>query len=137
MLFINALLDAKVDGVAEEAVKKIEPISVPDSLLLSVIGMAIVFVVLVLLIIVIKMLTAFTGKRAAAPDIAGMLAPVLADSAGLPVSAKVPANGSFGECALHTVDDKTAAMLMAIVADDSDIPLNELQFISIREVCKK
>ena len=32
------------------------------------------------------------------------------------------------------VPDKTAAMLMAIVADRTGKPLNQLRFISIREV---
>ena len=32
------------------------------------------------------------------------------------------------------VPDKTAAMLMAIVADKLNRPLNELRFISIKEV---
>ena len=47
---------------------------------------------------------------------------------------KVLAPGSAGEVKLHTVDPRTAAMLMAIVAEKMDKPLNELRFISIREV---
>ena len=42
--------------------------------------------------------------------------------------------GSAGKIALHDVPDKTAAMLMAIVADRTGKPLNQLRFISIREV---
>ena len=34
----------------------------------------------------------------------------------------------------HDVEPKTAAMLMAIVADKMGKPLNELRFISIKEV---
>ena|GEM_PF-1084148 len=45
----------------------------------------------------------------------------------------VPAKGSEGAVKLHGVDDKTAAMLMAIVANKIDAPLNELRFISIKE----
>lgn len=37
-------------------------------------------------------------------------------------------------CRLHKVDDKTAAMIMAVVADETKIPLNELRFISIKEL---
>lgn len=44
------------------------------------------------------------------------------------------APGSAGELALHDVEPKTAAMLMAIVADKMGKPLNELRFISIKEV---
>lgn len=35
------------------------------------------------------------------------------------------------------VPDKTVAMLMAIVADASQIPLNELRFLSIRDVTEE
>ncbi|MBQ8360244.1 MAG: hypothetical protein IJX37_10145 [Oscillospiraceae bacterium] len=44
------------------------------------------------------------------------------------------APGSAGQLKLHNVDPKIAAMLMAIVADKLQKPLNELRFISIKEV---
>ncbi len=47
---------------------------------------------------------------------------------------KPAAPGSAGEMKLHNVEPKTAAMVMAIVADQMGKPLNELRFISIREV---
>ena len=40
---------------------------------------------------------------------------------------------SFG-LRLQQTPDRTAAMLMAIVADKLGKPLNELRFISIREI---
>ena len=46
----------------------------------------------------------------------------------------VVAPGTAGELKLHDVDPKTAAMLMAIIADRLGKPLNELRFISIKEV---
>lgn len=46
------------------------------------------------------------------------------------------APGSAGEIKLHDVPPKTAAMAMAIVADSMKKPLNELRFISIKEVKK-
>ena len=52
-----------------------------------------------------------------------------------PVTKAAPtAPGSAGELKLYNVEPKTAAMLMAIVADKMGKPLNELRFISIREV---
>ena len=55
-----------------------------------------------------------------------------------PVPAKAPekpaAPGSAGQIMLHGVAPKTAAMLMAIVANKMGKPLNELRFISIKEV---
>ena len=50
-----------------------------------------------------------------------------------PASAPV-APGTAGQLKLHDVEPKTAAMLMAIVADKLGKPLNELRFISIKEV---
>ena len=47
---------------------------------------------------------------------------------------KPVAPGSAGQIKLHNVEPKTAAMLMAIVADKTGKPLNELRFISIKEV---
>ena len=58
--------------------------------------------------------------------------------AAAPVPAEMPekpaAPGSAGQIKLHNVPPRTAAMLMAIVADKMGKPLNELRFISIKEV---
>ena len=44
------------------------------------------------------------------------------------------APGSAGRIKLYDTPDREAAMIMAIVADKMGKPLNELRFISIREV---
>ena len=44
------------------------------------------------------------------------------------------APGTAGQLKLHNVEPKTAAMLMAIVANKLGKPINELRFISIKEV---
>ncbi len=46
------------------------------------------------------------------------------------------APGSAGQLKLYNVEPKVAAMLMAIVAHKMGKPLNELRFLSIREVRK-
>ncbi len=46
------------------------------------------------------------------------------------------APGSAGHVKIYNVSDKEAAMIMAIVADKMQKPLNELHFISIKEVKK-
>lgn len=55
-----------------------------------------------------------------------------------PVPAAVPqqpkAPGSAGKLKLYNVEPKTAAMIMAITANKMGTPLNELHFISIKEV---
>ncbi len=49
--------------------------------------------------------------------------------------AEIPAApGSAGKVKLYDTEPKTAAMLMAIIADKLGKPINELRFISIKEV---
>ena len=45
---------------------------------------------------------------------------------------KPSATGSAGQVKLHGVEPKAAAMLMAIVANKMNKPLNELRFISVK-----
>ena len=45
-----------------------------------------------------------------------------------------PAPGTAGEFKLYNTDPRDAAMVMAIVADATGIPLNQLRFKSIKEV---
>ena len=54
--------------------------------------------------------------------------------APIPETESPIAPGTAGEIKLHGVEPKTAAMLMAIVANKMGKPLNELRFISIKEV---
>ena len=56
--------------------------------------------------------------------------------AAAPVAAAEPAvaPGTAGQLKTYDVPPKTCAMLMAIVADKMGKPLNELRFISIKEV---
>ena len=44
------------------------------------------------------------------------------------------APGAAGKLKLYNTEPKTAAMVMAIVADKLQKPMNELRFISIKEV---
>lgn len=112
-----------------------ENITVPESLLVAALGMATVFGVLILLMAIIKIQTIVITKienrgkqEAAAPSNAIPAAPAPAAT-----PAKL-AKGSCGGVMLHDVPDATAAMIMAVVADELKTPLNELRFISIQEV---
>ena len=55
-------------------------------------------------------------------------------AAGAAAPAGPLAPGSAGEVKLYDTPPAVAAMLMAIVADELKTPLNELRFISIREI---
>ena len=109
-------------------------ISVGEAGVYALLGYSVVFFGIVLLMIVI---TAF-GKYFASKDAKLAATAASAAQAAAPVApaaaSKAVAPGSAGELALHDVEPKTAAMLMAIVADKMGKPLNELRFISIKEV---
>jgi len=49
-------------------------------------------------------------------------------------SASEEAPGTAGKLKIYDVEPKTAAMLMAIVADKTQLPLNELRFTYIKEI---
>ena len=102
--------------------------TIADALLYSLLGMSVVFFALVLLIVIICVMTVFTYKKKAAPAAA---APAAAPA---PVAEPKYAPGTAGELKLYDTDERTAAMLMAIVANELDAPLNELRFKSIREL---
>ena len=109
-------------------------ISIGEAGVYALLGYAVVFFGLILLMaVVIAMGKAFTAKenKAAAANQAAKAA-----VAAVPVAAapKAYAPGSAGELKLYDVEPKTAAMLMAIVADKMGKPLNELRFKSIKEV---
>ena len=116
-----------------------ESISIGTAALIVVLGMAVVFFGLILLMYVTKIAGAIIGRKksaapAAAPAAAAPAAAPAAAAPAAPAAKNVPAPGSAGKIALHDVPDKTAAMLMAIVADRTGKPLNQLRFLSIREV---
>lgn len=106
-----------------------EKIPIGTAALIVVLGMAVVFFGLILLMFVTKIAGAIINRKNSAAPAA---APAAASAA--PAVPNAPAPGSAGKIALHDVPDKTAAMLMAIVADRTGKPLNQLRFISIREV---
>ena len=95
-----------------------EKIPIGTAALIVALGMAVVFFGLILLMFVTKIAGAIINRK----------------NTAAPAAAPAAAPGSAGKIALHDVPDKTAAMLMAIVADRTGKPLNQLRFISIREV---
>ena len=112
-----------------------ENIGVLDAGIIALLGYAVVFFGIILLMIVVmimgKIFVAADNKKkkAAAPAVvpAAPVAPVVP-------AAPAEAPGAAGELKLYDTPPKTAAMIMAIVADKTGKPLNELRFISIKEV---
>ena len=89
----------------------------PDYAALAMVG------VLAVIVVIMVIRKSIANKKAAAEPIS-VAAP----------SQPAAAPGSAGQIKLNNVDPRTAAMVMAIVADKLEKPLNELRFISIKEV---
>ena len=105
-----------------------ENITVGQAGLLAILGYGVVFlglaVLMALTILLGKCFIAASKKKTAetpAPAPQAETAPAIAP-------------GTAGQLKLYNVDPKTAAMVMAIVADKMGKPINELRFISIKEV---
>ena len=109
-------------------------ISVGEAGVYALLGYAVVFFGIVLLMIVITALGKYFASKDANLATKAASAAQAAAPAAPATAPKAVAPGSAGELALHDVEPKTAAMLMAIVADKMGKPLNELRFISIKEV---
>lgn len=109
-----------------------------DAAVTAVFGYAVVFFGLVILMAVLYIMAAVFKKKdakAALKSAAEAEKSSAAESAEPePEPAPELAPGSAGHVKLYDVPDKEAAMIMAIVADKMKKPLNELRFISIKEV---
>ena len=127
-----------VNQIALDAIKYTPEsvLKVPEALKISVIGIIVVMAELVLLacfILLMAKIFSLAGKSAkkseesnAVPTPVSIPAPV---SPGVPL----PEDNSAGKLDLIDVDEPTAAVIMAIVSDQSGIPLNRLSFKSIRK----
>lgn len=99
----------------------------------AIFGYIVVFAGLLILMILLYIMSAIFKSKA---NKAEKASPASLEIAKVPTkTASVPtAPGSAGHIKLFDVPDKEAAMIMAIVADKMQKPLNELHFISIKEV---
>ena len=115
-------------------------IGILDAGIVAILGYAVVFFGLILLMCVITIMGKFfmakdrkaASSASAAKAAMSNPAPVAAAPAAPVESPAAP--GSAGQLKLYDIPPKTAAMIMAIVADKMGKPLNELRFISIKEV---
>ena len=124
MLNLNPVLMA-----AEETADLVD-ISILNSSIVAVLGYAMVFFGLILLMGVVICLS-----KILAPKAKKVAEPVAAQPAAPAEAVKLPtAPGTAGQLKLYNVEPKNAAMIMAIVANKMGKPLNELRFISIKEV---
>ena len=109
-----------------------------EALMTSLVGIVTVICILaiiaVLIILVSKVIrgveNAAAKKKANAAPVAA--APAAAAPAGKPTGVIPVAGVSQGTIDLVNVDEKTAAIIMAIVSDTTGVPLERLDFTSIR-----
>jgi len=118
----------------------LENIGIVDAGIVAVLGYSVVFFGLILLMgVVMAMGKIFMAKDKKAAEAASAAKAAVSNpaptAAAAPAAVESPAApGSAGQLKLYDVPPKTAAMIMAIVADKMGKPLNELRFISIKEV---
>ena len=103
-------------------------ISLGDAGIYALLGYAVVFFGLILLMIVVMLMVRVMDRRKPVPA----AAPAPAEAPAPRVVEKAP--GTAGDFKLYNTDPRDAAMVMAIIAEATGKPLNELRFISIREV---
>ena len=103
--------------------------SIADVLLIALVGFLTVFVVLVVLMGIISLISTLfdESKKTAVPSPSPSPSPT-------PAPVESTAIDDYTGVKLIGVSDKEAAMIMAIMADELDKPLDNLRFISIKEV---
>lgn len=109
-------------------------ISIVDALIVSAVGILIVFAVLAILMGIIMLMGLIMDKSPAlAAKMPWLKRKKKVAEEAAPADAE-PAPGSCGELVLVKTEDRDAAMIMAIVADTLGVPLNTLRFKSIKRL---
>jgi len=106
--------------------------SVIESIIVAMFCLSLVFVVLAVLCAMVKILSVVLGIKPARKAVAEESE--IPEGHGKEDWDMDTGHASSGELKLKNVDEKTAAMIMAIVSDESQIPLSELYFKSIAAI---
>ena len=104
-------------------------ISIPNAGIIALLGYLVVFLGLVMLMVVVMVMGRIMVARAKKAQ-----ASAVVEAAPVEAAPVAEAPGTAGELKLYDTDPRDAAMIMAIVADTLGKPLNQLRFISIKEV---
>ena len=104
-------------------------ISIPNAGVIALLGYLVVFLGLVMLMVVVMVMGRIMVARAKKTQAAAAV-----EAAPVEAAPRAEAPGTAGELKLYDTDPRDAAMIMAIVADTLGKPLNQLRFISIKEV---
>lgn len=124
MIFTPHLL-----GIFTEIYGSQDAMTMPRALLISVVGFITVIIILGVIALFIKFI-AFIFRLIEKKN---SKAPVAAEaSSAAPLGSPLPDTQSQGELKLINTDEQTAAVVMALVSHQSGIPLNRLEFKSIK-----
>ena len=104
--------------------------SMTEAFIVVIAGMVIVMVELALLAVIIVIMSRLIRKLS--KDKEEKTADSQNMSPAAPVIVSSPASNSVGSTVLESIDNRSAAMVMAIVSDHTGIPLSELCFKSIK-----
>lgn len=133
-IFLSEQAQETTEMTTTESKSDAKDMSIADAGITAVFGYAVVFSGLLILMIVLYCTGAIFKAKDAKAKAAKEAENKSAKNTPAPVAEKPVAPGSAGHVKLFDVPDKEAAMIMAIVADKMQKPLNELHFISIKEV---
>jgi len=103
---------------------------VSQGILVAILGFGVVFFMLCILWAVIAIVARIEAVLAAKKKVAAE-----AEAPAAAAATATPNEVAYGsEVQLYDVDEKTAACIMAIVSDETKIPLAELKFKSIKSI---
>ena len=123
--------------------------SAGEAFSISSTGMIVVLIVLIVLAVLVLLISkgvrAAQGKSKQTEEASAVNAPVSIAQSAAPAAPAVPAapvvngvplpeNQSAGQLELYDFDEKSAAVIMAIISNESGIPLNHLEFKSIKDI---
>jgi Na+-transporting methylmalonyl-CoA/oxaloacetate decarboxylase gamma subunit len=105
---------------------------------IALLGYLVVFLgIVMLMLVVMGMSRVMIASKARAEKKAAPVKSAQIPADAIPLTgplAAITAPGTAGELKLYDTEPRDAAMIMAILADSLGKPLNELRFLSIREI---
>lgn len=116
-----------------------QSISMAEAFSVSVTGIIVVMIILALLAVIVVLLSkairiveSKAHKKAKKSESETVIVPAKTEKENAVDCKPLPETQSIGSLDLYKTDEKTAAIIMAIVSNESGIPLNRLQFNSIK-----
>ena len=141
---MNFFTEFKTDivSIAKEFIDRFKNIPVrgevvmqqlPTAITGFVVVLSMLAIIAVTILVFSKIMALVSKKKPVESPAAATPAVATSAPAAAPAGSPLPADTSAGSLDLVDVDEKTAAVIMAIVSKESGIPLNRLAFKSIKK----